>query len=124
MSNKILLVGKDRKYFFAEKDKENITLKSTKKSISTTDVVPYGFNFTFGEPLGKIDFGTMSYDSYIYQELSKEEGIQKNLDLTVEGLEKIVEDAKADFILVDNLISQDYGTSWKISGKAQLLIKR
>jgi len=35
--------------------------------------------------------------------LSEEEVLQKNLDLTVKGLEDIVKKAKADFVLVDKL---------------------
>lgn len=124
MNNKILLVGKDRKYFFAEKDRKNKTLKPTKKYVSAADVIPYGFNFRFGDPLGSTNFEIMDYSSEIYRGLSKEESIQKHLDLTVKGLEKLIKDFKADFILVDDLCSRDVGVWWEISGKAQLLIKR
>ena len=123
MENKILLVGKDRKYFFAERDYEGKTLKPTDEHILATDTMPYGFEFKFGGFDGEW-FGLMGYLTHENSGLSHEEVGKKNLDLTVKGLNKIVKKNDADYVLIDNLSSRDISTSWGISGRAQLLIKR
>jgi len=124
--NKILLVGKDRKYYSIEKDEENVTLKSTGKYAYATDFVQYGFEFSFGKHYGENnkDFSLFGHLSPLNFGLSEKEVGQKNLDKTVRELEKIVKEAKADFILIDDFYSKNSNTGWEISGRAKLLIKR
>jgi hypothetical protein len=115
ISNKILLVGTDRKYFYVEKDKSE-GLKKDKDYVLTTDFLPYGFEFKFGG--GKdISFG---YGSLHFPGLSDEEIIDANLNLTIKGLEEMVEEAKADFMLLDDLNFM-HGS---LDGRGRLLIKR
>lgn len=124
MKGKILLVGKDGKYFFAEKNYEDKKLKPTEESVPATEVIPYGFDFGFGKLGSNRSFGIVGYTHHTNLGLSKEAVARKNLDLTVSGLEKTVEEKGADFVLVDNMYSEDMSTYWQISGRAQILIKR
>lgn len=123
MESKILLVGKDRRYYFAEKDYENKTLKHTEKTVPATDLIRYGFDFKFGG-MNNVRFRDFGYTHPENTGLSDEEVAKKNLDLTVEGLEKIVEEKKADFMLVDKIKSRNRGTCWHIEGRAILLISK
>ncbi len=118
MSNKILLVGIDRKYFYADKDEKNNMLKRAKNYVLTTDVIPYGFDFKFG----RTDGITFAYGKYGSENmgLPEEDVIKKNLDLTIKGLEDMVKKAKADFVLIDDLGLSDV----TFCGRGQLLIKR
>jgi hypothetical protein len=119
MSKKILLAGEDRKYFYAEKDNKNCGLKKTEDYVLATDVSPYGFDFEFGTHDVKKSRVKEFYHTHLGLP-EKEEVVQTNLDLTVKGLENIVEKTKTDFVLVEDL--QIVGKN--LHGKGQLLIKR
>jgi hypothetical protein len=112
MVNKILLVGTDRKYFYAEKDRLQ-GLKKGENYVLATDVVPYGLQFKFG-PLEEIDFRVPNIN------ISNDKQVEVNLYSVINGLEEMIKEAEADFVLLDDfhLAHTDF------YGKGQLLIKR
>jgi len=131
MKGKILLIGKRGEYLIAQKNKEGNKLVPSSEKVYAREIVPYGFSFTFGGTFEEKSYNTAGYLHQIYKgeieagTIKKEEDYEKvNLDRTIDGLEKDVEEAEADFILVDKLRSRNMGTSWQISGIAQLFVKR
>ncbi len=131
MKKQILLMGKDGEYLIAKKNKSRNKLISSSEKVFAREVVPYGFDFTFGGTFEDKDYETAGYDHPIYRKEMDEGKLEThkdyekvNLDRTIKGLEKDVQEAGADYILVDKLQSQDMGTSWQISGKAKLLVKK
>lgn len=131
MKKQILLIGKGGEYLIAKKNKEGNKLIPSSEKVYAREIVPYGFSFTFGSSFKDKNYGIYGYGhSYYGKEIDKgmiktNEDYEKiNLDRTIEGLEREVRDADADYILLDNLLSRDNSTYWDISGKAQLLVKR
>lgn len=130
MENKILLVGKNGEYRVAKKNKEGNKLVPSSEKVYAREIVPYGFDFTFGgfdgRNYGIYGYGLMHYQKEIEEGKIKEEKDYEivNLDKTINGLEKDVEEAGADYVLIDNLHSREGNTSWEISGRAQLFMKR
>lgn len=128
---KILLMGKNGYYHLAKKDKDGTNLKQDKEALKVNagGLVPYGFTFEFGGGLAQVSFGIFGY-GHINYAIEEKEGKLKsnedygrvNLDRTIEGLEKMVVDKGADYVLISDLISRDMHTSWHINGKAQLLV--
>ncbi|MBU2503856.1 MAG: hypothetical protein KJ879_02270 [Nanoarchaeota archaeon] len=122
MESRILLMGTDRRYSFAEKDSESKTLVPSQRKIHAANVVPYGLDFDFGNFLDCMSFGIVGYGHPENSGLSREEVAIRNLNLTTGGLDKIMKERGADFVLVDSLVSRDAGTYWRIAGRAQLLV--
>ena len=131
MENKILLIGKDGEYHLAQKNKEGNQLIPSSEKVYVREIVPYGFDFKFGD-IGRRGFGICGYAHPFYSNKGEngnypktnEEYAKINLDLTINGLEKEVEESGADYIFVDEIFSRDLGTFWEISGRAQLFVKR
>jgi len=119
MNNKILIVGTDRKYFYTRKDtsKRILIADFEKGYILATDVVPYGLDFKFGNDERRFTLGRFHNEAI---GLEEKEVTQRNLDLTIKGLETMVEEAKADFVLIDDL-RLSHVTPY---GRGQLLIRR
>jgi hypothetical protein len=130
--SKILLMGSNGFYNVARQEpKHGLILEpdSTHERIDARKTIPYGFVFNFGSGTG-IDFDIKGYTNQIYREMEKVKGMfstkhedygRVNLQMAIEGLEKITEEKGADFILVD-LHSTDMGTHWDINGRAQFLL--
>lgn len=126
---RILLVGKDGKYYVSQKSEDGTQLEPSSKIIYAREVAPFGFDFEFGKPLGKKSFGICAYHHEMYRKYGKLPEDRKdygrtNLDITLKGLEKELIKKEADYILLDEFISKDNHTSWDVQGRAQLLIKR
>ena len=130
---KILLMGKNGTYHFAQKDEKGLKLEPNENDqINARELIPYGLSFDFGRGTDS-RFKTLNYlnpSSYrkeFAERLTKspapEDFGEVNLEITLEGLEKKVSEYGADYILIDNFVSKDRGTYWEISGKAQLMLK-
>lgn len=132
MKKQILLMGKKGEYSVAKKSSSGLNLEPSSEKVFARELMPYGFDFTFGSTFEDISYGIMGYTHTFYRDKGKdgkypesnEDYGRVNMDLTINGLEKNVEEAGADYILVDGLYSRDNHTSWAISGRAQLLLKR
>ncbi len=133
--DKILLMGDNGCYAFARKTQNGLNLEPDLNSgIDAKKIVPYGFLFKFSgncEIDGGVDFGIRGYIHQCYRDYEEATGVHlakeedfgvRNLQMTIEGLEKMVEEKGADFVLVDELYSEDMSTYWDISGRAQLLL--
>ena len=124
-------MGKNGEYFVAKKNEEGLSLEPSSEKVFAREVTPYGLDFTFGDFNGKNYNANWGYLSGGYIKEKKEGKLKENedfgrvnMDRTIQGLEKEVQDAGADFVLVSNLNSREQHTGWRISGRAQLLIKR
>lgn len=130
MENKILLIGKNGEYLVAKKNKKGTELIKSSKKVYAREIIPYGFDFKFGCIDGR-HYGVCGYGYSHYQKEIEEGKIKTNedygrvnLDRIIKGLEKDVREAGADYVLVDDFISRESDTSWGISGRAQLFVKR
>jgi hypothetical protein len=130
---KILLMGKNGKYYLAKKDNEGLNLEPNENDqVNARELVPYGLSFDFGRGTDS-RFKTLSYQnpSAYRKEFAKrltnsptpKDFGRINLEATIEGLEKKVSEYGADYIFVDDFVSRDEGNYWEISGKAQLILK-
>ena len=130
MKDKILLMGKGGEYYVAKKNEKGNKIIPSSKKVYAREIVPYGFDFKFGGFDGK-HYGVCGYGLAHYRKEIEEGKIKEpkdyekvNLDRTINGLEEEIEKAKVDYVLIDNFISRQGTTSWEISGRAQLFVKR
>ena len=137
---RILLMGENGFYNFAKRNQDRTNLEPDKLKVNSNglipharDLVPYGFSFIFGKDLTRdVNFGIFKYSDIHYeierqQERlsSKEDYGRVNLERTIEGLENLVKENGADYVLIGNLISRNnFNNYWEVSGKAQLLLIR
>lgn len=127
--NKILLKGNNGLYYFAKETQDGLNLESNLcYNINAKETIPFRPVFKFGSD--GIDLGIREYIHQKYREYEEETGKhlvneedigRRNLQMTIEGLEKIAKENKANFVLIDNLCSKNMTTYWDISGRAQLL---
>ncbi|MFA5953310.1 MAG: hypothetical protein WC812_01830 [Candidatus Pacearchaeota archaeon] len=130
MKNKILLIGKFGEYFVAQKNEEGDKLIPSSEKVFAKELIPYGFDFNFGGIFGE-NVGIRGYGHEMYKNKGKNRGYPEreeypevNLEILINNLENKVDEKDADYILVDDLRYDDANTSWEISGRAQILIKR
>ena len=126
-------MGKGGEYFVAKKDEEGTQLVPSSKKVFAREVIPYGFDFKFGGHfLDNKNFGICAYGHEMYRKPKRTGNLPKtneeygriNLNLTIKGLEKELEEKGADYILIDNFFSKHEHSSWNVRGRAQTLIKR
>ncbi len=130
--NKILLTGEKGKYSVAKKSENELNLEPTEREINARKLTHYGFEFTFGS-LSDYQFNICGYTHETYRELNKKFGTiapreeigKENLNRTINGLEKLMKEKGADYVLLDKdkFVSADNGTYWEISGRGQLLLE-
>ena len=128
---KIFLMGDHGRYDSSKKNAEGTNLEPDKSfAVNARGLVPYGFSFTFGEIKSDFDFGIFGYGHIDYAVEEKEGKLKThqdyakvNLERTIEGLENLVKEKGADYVLVNEMHSADMGTYWNITGKAQLLLR-